>query len=315
MHDNATVVVISGWTGNDIQPYTYDVEVVDVTISENILRTCPRLVSPFPEALEGASASFFGGKIRVCGGLSLLEGKDCYSDCYEYQKDADNWEFFDSLSIARAYAGSSVIDERLWLLSGGSGDATTDIVDTEGSITPGPPLPFAMRGHCQVTVNATQVFIVDAHRGGTRNSFLFNIFTGEYEELDPIPATRHHPACGLFFHLEGNHHLQRVVTVAGDGTSINFYLDDTAGSSPMTWNTLRDMPNVTQWLTSVQLTGNFLLVGGNYPPTASPADEIYTMEPGGCNIYATQYLKIPRCCAAAVAVPDNYFTCSVINNL
>ncbi len=302
-------MVISGWTGEDI-PYTDEVEVID--LKSDVADACVDL-APFGESLEGASASLVNGMITTCGGVTYEEDSGtCRDTCYQYGEGT--WEPIGQMSVPRAYAGSSIINEK-WLVSGGSDD-TSDIILRDGTIERGPNLPHPMKAHCQVTVDSNHVFFVDGHHNllgdessyqGTGDTYLLDWNNQQWLLQPQLTTMRNHPACGLVKSFSGSSPRDMVV-IAGDGTSNYFDLHS------LSWYNGPKLP-FRQWLTSVQLFSTFLIVGGTEVDagdgTSSPMDTIYRFDPvTRLWILHSQELGTPRAGAAAVAVPEDMVECS-----
>ena len=65
-------------------------------------------------------------------------------------------------------------------------------MSSEGAFVAGPPIPRAVYEHCSVRLNETHAVITGGDEFGTkvRNAYIFNMETGDYEELPRMSLAR-----------------------------------------------------------------------------------------------------------------------------
>ena len=116
---------------------------------------------------DAAGATFPDKTTVVCGGYDNGGTGNVYrSECYRLKNSV--WESFGQLQTARRGHAASTIGDSIWFTGGnklhiiGEGAselATTEILRNDGTMIPGPDLPEARDGHCQVTFGNTILII------------------------------------------------------------------------------------------------------------------------------------------------------------
>ena len=115
-------------------------------------------VFQYPLKIDSAAgASLPDNTIVICGGQDDVER----SECYKLTKG--QWKFFGQLHTARHGHGGSPLGNSIWFTGGyniytGS-LKTTEILNSDGTVTFGPNLPNGREYHCQATHEDTILII------------------------------------------------------------------------------------------------------------------------------------------------------------
>jgi len=241
------------------------------------------------------TAAYYRGKVVACGGYT---GEEFTANCYELSSDLNEWLPIQSLPDTRLFFQtfkSSVIDDT-WVLSGGD-EFSTGVFAYDEIFSPLPSLPEGFSDHCQLTVN--EKFIFFSGNTHTRDTFLFNWETQEYIQLEDMPEGVNDPACGILNNpFDGPEFL-----VATGYDAFIFSLKD------LSWREARLFPVKARFLTSVNVDGGILAVGGaeNFDDAM---DTLYKFDEDTHDwTLLDKRLEIPRFYSAVVAVPDEFLQC------
>ena len=103
----------------------------------------------------------------ICGGIKL--GGGTVKDCYNLNSD-HQWESLTNLTISRRGASVTQIESDEVLVIGGRHEARTDLNSTEIVGSSGSEasedLPFTIRDHCTLKINATTALICGGRQDG-----------------------------------------------------------------------------------------------------------------------------------------------------
>ena len=124
--------------------------------------------SEYPlDARKTAGASLPDKSFVICGGHVWFLGK-ATSECYKLTNG--QWELFGKLQTARWEHAASPIGHAIWFTGGRAdgyviGDTlpTTEILNSDGTVTWGPILPAIRYNHCQATYEDTTLIIGGKH--------------------------------------------------------------------------------------------------------------------------------------------------------
>ena len=122
----------------------------------------------------------------ICGGRDTSSWRwRTHSECYQYNKVTDDWQFVAYMASQRFSSASSQVGNNLFVTGGSDQEInplrTTEFVNPNGTKSSGKPLPLAIVSHCQLTISTNEVIII----GGTstRQSVIkFNTNTGTHED-------------------------------------------------------------------------------------------------------------------------------------
>ena len=122
----------------------------------------PKL-SKYPLEVADTSGAFLPNKsFVICGGFDFDIFR-AVSECYKLKNG--QWDLFGKLQTTRWYHGASSIGHTIWFTGGYSkgyeGDplATTEILNSDGTVTWGPSLPSERYHHCQAAHKDTILII------------------------------------------------------------------------------------------------------------------------------------------------------------
>ena len=153
--DNSKLVVIGGYTSSTGIRLD-QVEVIDL---EDEDASCTFL-APYPVPIEYPTVAYIDGIIQVCGGRT---DAGITSECYAYDFGSNSWSSSLSLTLPRGWPASCLIGEGEWFITGG--DFSSTEVIQNGASEPGPRLDNGVYAACQVSINATHVFLADGADG------------------------------------------------------------------------------------------------------------------------------------------------------
>ena len=303
--DYTKILVIGGYN-DELGSYVDTVEVVDL-LGEN--SDCAP-IAPYPIPIAWAAGAIIDGRPRVCGGEGPFTDQ-----CYQYLYESNQWENLQpSLQEARSDAGSGMVNSATWLITGGWDgiDPPTDTTEVWSSVDGlflefGPDLPLPLRGHCQVTLNYSYVFVLGGY-DGSDYSLSFNVLDWDAEEwLEPLPDLPGYilfDACGLIQNPENGQEL--VVLASGTACYIFNFRNETWREGPVLEGVNSDLQESA---TAVQMGDNFLVLGG-YLGDGVSTDTVYEFD-------QDNYLWIPRDSLSSarrgvigIPVPDDMVNCS-----
>jgi hypothetical protein len=286
------LVVVSGRGAETL------VELVDL---RNASRTCPDMPS-FPFAWEGTVGGYVDGKVLVCGGTILEDFKECHL----FYRETNEWLQTVSMGAERVYAAGVPLSREKFWVTGGAGDASTEVLTVGHGFAPFVDLPEVQSDHNLVQVNETHYLLLG------HNSAKVWMFDSDLEEWSVMPdmlRSRRYPAAGLVRYADG----RRVVVVAGsyaDTKSVEVLdLDENV------WRAGPDLPVATYLHAgaSVPFGDTFLIVGGYGDGLAEERKllaSIIVYDPAAEDwVTLPQQLAEPRAFFTAVLVPDDFAEC------
>jgi len=218
------------------------------------------------------------------------------------KSDLSGWEEVSSplLGAPRYALASSVIDDK-WLLSGGDSEESifkSTLVFDEDEFSVGPEMPMFKDYHCQITIDPTFIIFLG---GGERDTFVLNWETKEFAYLNNIPLTMSHSACGLIY----NENYGWQVLLATEEDSYVFSFMD------LKWDNGPILPSFVRY-SATAMTRNGLLSIGGVSKNGIPLTTVYRFDELYRDwILEEATLKTGRTHAAALAVPDDFVTCTV----
>ena len=136
--------------------------------------------------------------------------------CYRLNENSNSWSLHCTMTVRRSQHAATVIHDTLFISGGNSGNSThystlasTEFIHANGSVTSGPNLPEARRGHCMVTLHDSKVMII----GGYSPVLVFDTADNSYTTGPSMSYYRNDPACTLFY--SDLHNGRPVVLAAG----------------------------------------------------------------------------------------------------
>ena len=143
-------------------------------IKENFIREgyglspCNQKLDYPLKRLQAAAGSLWkNGKLTICGGATQNPGKPVTfkyrSECFSLENG--EWSSGKNLLTSRYGHGSSNVGNSIWMTGGFPSFpyvkalASTEIINTDGNITPGPDLPQGRGSHCQLSYGQSTFII------------------------------------------------------------------------------------------------------------------------------------------------------------
>ena len=302
--DYTKIMVIGGVV--DDSPSTEYLDSVEVLDFSSDSPDCGS-VANYPLAVTFSTGDLVDGRPRVCGGY---DGTAVTNMCYEYITESNQWQDVAPMQTPRYVHKSSKVDSATWFITGGY-DLTTTFDTTEvwqnGEFTYGPRLPFPLRNHCQLTLDASYILILGGYNGTAYiNSFhMLDWKSADWIPMPDTPFTLGNDVCGIIEHSENGQEL--VIMQHGNTPSQIFNFGD---------NTWREGPTMGEPISyeeaSVQMNHNFVTLGGrlNNNAAANNTDSVYEFDEEGYRwVTKAATLQTKRQGAVAIAVPDELVDC------
>ena len=181
-------------TANRYDKKTYIVDVKNGTFYDCLLDY------PDTNLINGPAYGLINNKPLVCDGNL----NDEINDCYIFQ-DAE-WKKSVSLPERSRYSGSTVINNTYLWIGGnyyGYNQKLSLLVDPyEGTVQPGPEIPFNVGGQCMVNINEDRVMFIGGIGGynGTTSlaeTRIYSFAQNSWEMGPTLTRARNGPACAL----------------------------------------------------------------------------------------------------------------------
>ena len=177
-------------TANRYDKKTYIVDVKNGTFYDCLLDY------PDTNIINGPAYGLINNKPLVCDGNTNNE----VNDCYIFQ-DAE-WKKSVSLPEPSKYSGSTVINNTYLWIGGNSynyNQKLSLLVDPyEGTVQPGPELPYNVGHQCMVNINEDLVMFIGGYNGTSLDETRIYSFTQNSWEMGPtLTRARNGPACAL----------------------------------------------------------------------------------------------------------------------
>ena len=137
-----------------------DSEKIEIIKENGDTKVYPK-VSKYPlKVRKAAGASLPDKTIVICGGEDNAGRSK--SKCYRLANG--QWKIFGQLHTARFGSGGSLLGNSIWFTGGFDSNTgyrleTTEILNSDGTVTLGPNLPNDRNMHCQVTYEDTILII------------------------------------------------------------------------------------------------------------------------------------------------------------
>ena len=187
------------------------VQVVDMDGSA----TCSDL-APYPLEPTGGGGGLLENTPVICAGLFFNK------ECYSYDKVSNTWQLFAYLVTGRRWFGAAIFKGALWVTGGqintsnnGNNIVSTEIIALDGTVTLGPDLPFALRGHCMVVIDNNEFMILGSWLpfDQRKNTMTYNANSETFSSGPSMIYDRGYAACSMF--QSKLHNDRHVVLCAG----------------------------------------------------------------------------------------------------
>ena len=228
------ILVASGYDGSS---YTDKCQVIDISSSTS----CANLPS-YPYSMFGAAGGVIKNTPIICGGAISSGSPSQQDSCYRFNENTNSWNLHTNMVSKRSGHAATVINDSLFISGGHDGRSTlasTEFIHADGSVTSGPNLPEARRGHCSVTLHDGKVMILGASdpRSLNRNVIIMDPADNSFATGPSLNNKRQWAACTLFY--SPLHNGRPVVLAAGGGGQATAEV--------------YDYTNSNQWETSIHL--------------------------------------------------------------
>jgi deoxycytidylate deaminase len=160
------ILVATGYSSTD------KCQVIDVSSSTS----CGNLPS-YPFSMSQAAGGVINNTPIICGGYRPSASPSQLDSCYRFNANSNSWNLHSTMTARRSQHAATVMKDALFISGGydgnGNGLASTEFIHADGSVTSGPSLPVARRGHCMVTLHDSKVIIIGAnHHSSLRKNVL-----------------------------------------------------------------------------------------------------------------------------------------------
>ena len=204
--------------GHDTHQYFTSVVVIDL---EDPSKVCKNLADVPRKLLRATGTLFDNSKPMYCGGYSIdLENPQCA--CYAYEQS--QWVLVTEMPTCRYILSSADLKNQddgrsRFVVAGGFNTVTTvtDVVEVyDGTSWQSlPNLPYAVNGHCMVSINETTLVLI----GGSEHPSETYFYNSEYNQWLPGPrllVERNRASCATVNWINpADGQLGQVVVVAG----------------------------------------------------------------------------------------------------
>jgi hypothetical protein len=216
-------------------------EIIDLEDPTNVCQ--PSFLGEYPiDVVRGASAGLLANNnALICGGIDWTSSWEFQflDNCFAINEN----ELTSTAKLlhSRSYAASVVLkDTTLWLtggyLDGFVTTKSTELVELTGT-TPGSDLPFAVSGHCLVSLNETTVLLIGgflADNTVSKATLFYNSDHQTWTEGPSLITGRAYHSCALFKDPQQGHIDTVIVTGGGmnyEASTKFFYLDTNSWTS------------------------------------------------------------------------------------
>ena len=264
----------------------HDVELIDLSGQG---RFC-RKPDDFPSAGEGSVGAYIEEQTLVCGGYPYT------SDCYYYNTDG-TWTQGPSMTEAREYASSTILNSDLWVTGGYNpgehGLASTECFISTSFITY-VDLPVERYYHNIVSIEENRAMLL----GGQTTFQEAYTFNGTWSNSSTLSRGRQYSQAGMVTFNNGT----KMVVAAG---GVNEQTTEFLNFDEDEWNFGPDLPYSIYRGASVQLNNTFLIVGGDSNGTA--LDTIWKFDAEAEEwILLNEHMTTARYYTAAFLVPNDF---------
>ena len=133
----------------------------------------------------------------------LCAGNKNPRDCFVLEQSGSWMKKSNVLSVPRQYSKSVSLNPSTWWITGGEGPLmTTEILFDSMLTIPGPNLPHAVKNHCHVKLNQSDIFLIGGQISGneqyTKKTWTFTWNSKTWTPRANLNEERGAHACGLY---------------------------------------------------------------------------------------------------------------------
>jgi N-acetylneuraminic acid mutarotase len=229
---------------------------------------------PMPTPRQYFGIAVYESKIYTIGGCNLInENSVFYSINEVYDPATDMWENKQPMPTARGRLEANVVDGRIYMMGGRTGDQKTTVPLNEvydvasDSWTTKEPIPYPVVAYASAVIDG-KIYILggqDEYLPATLNvdyNQIYNTRTDSWSQGAPLPTTVLNAAAGA---TQGMLVPKRIYLIGGEGdksmagTSINQIYNPENN----TWKNGASMPTARGWLTVAVLDDTLYAIGGS----------------------------------------------------
>lgn len=159
-----------------------------------------KVLPDLPQASNFATGGVFDDQPFLCGGNTGLDGT-YHRKCFKLSTDILKWQHFATLGVARAFASSVILTEKIWI-SGGASQGEGGIVknsitiDINGQISQGPSLQEPLCCHAKIAFQS-RIMVIGGWDGKNRlkKTWIYNTNPSFEDEGPALNVARSSHGC------------------------------------------------------------------------------------------------------------------------
>ncbi|XP_059096839.1 kelch domain-containing protein 8A-like [Tigriopus californicus] len=241
---------------------TKDVEVLNM----KTMRQCPQ--TPFlPQGRYGGASYLLKGQLNYALGRSNDHN---FSDTLQFDQSSQTWNKVNLTPLISLYTALVQISPSWIILIGGQESSASTIIHADGSIIPGPNLPFQMMRHCAVGLNEEHIFIAGGFKNGispSRETFELKWSEQIWVPQSPMTSAQSSVTCDTFLDKDN-----RLSILVGQ-ESFEIFIWTTR-----TWRPGPDMLLDCTWSQLIRFDGMLYLFGGKRVDNSIRKTNIYSFD-------------------------------------
>jgi hypothetical protein len=225
-----------------------------------------------------------------------------------------NAQLLTRMTNKRGYAASAKITSTSFIVTGGRDEgnnvlSSSEIIDSYGSVTPGPELPLPLYQHSMININDTLMLIIGGFSSGNiaqKKTYFVDKQNQEWSDGPELITARRLLAAGIV----NDEVTQEKLIIATGGYDGSSYLKSTEILIDGQWSLGPELPFGISSPSMVPFGSGQAIIGGF---DGSYQGKIYhlTCAQRICNIeQMTQELSVPRSTFVAIPIPDHLSGCT-----
>ncbi|TRY81075.1 hypothetical protein TCAL_16736 [Tigriopus californicus] len=156
------------------------------------------------EGFKTALGRYGGASYLLKGQLNYALGRSNdhnFSDTLQFDQSSQTWNKVNLTPLISLYTALVQISPSWIILIGGQESSASTIIHADGSIIPGPNLPFQMMRHCAVGLNEEHIFIAGGFKNGispSRETFELKWSEQIWVPQSPMTSAQSSVTCDTF---------------------------------------------------------------------------------------------------------------------